>query len=355
MGYGFSIPYNEADAFTLALSMPSCIEKMENISPAELENSAVFENPLDTPSRDDTQGLSPETYYIRYDPEASLGVSSHNSDILVALTSKLANSRELQNFRTALASVRDASSSSHIKTTVACQFLTELRHQLSKITRHDEELPIVPQSMRQIHAAIYRRSQKRIIHDVITFLENLLERTIYHEHRAVNLKVVLEQSLLSFRSQFRAAIHHSLRTRNPEKLREGGYQDLVFTIWVCTLWMCCHVDEEVRFSPDTKASFMNHLKPWFRFLRQTYGPGDGTANHSDAECRDIVSSYLPIITSYAAQSPESIYANPGWTVDFLQWGFKIVQEEGFHCPALAGSRGEQTGYMLFLEGRDDES
>ena len=377
MGYGFSIPDNVADSYAVKVSVSRSIEIQKETCftgfgatiGGEVSNNPKLssDSRLRQQSDDGPPFPTLKTIYIRPDPQASLGLSVNvQMDLLIPLSTQVANWRELRDLQSTWESMRISSSTNHNKTMVACQVLIGLRLQLDKTTMYDGLLPAMPENIRQIHAAEYRRSQTNILQTVISSLKSFLISTISHNLRVVSLHMVLTISPSSFIAQFRAAIHHSLRTRNPHKLREGGFEELTFTIWVCTLWMCSH--EDLQSPVDTTNLFPHRLKNWLKFLRKTYGsPPDWSRDTirdensqmppfaNDVESIEIVSSYLPVITSFALKSPESLYADPRWTVGFLQYGFMIVQEEGFHCPPLTGERGEETGFMLFLEDCDDET
>ena len=370
MGYGFSIPNNKADAFALALSSPGSAEMLNKAhltkpgvigGDEEASGSCNLSRDLESqkPMSDDLQAsLSPKIFHIRPDLESSLGISNQN--MLHVLSIMVANGRELREIDRNPDGVTIMNHASHNQAMIACQLLAVFRYQLGKITRYDTELPTTPQNVKQIYAAEYRRSQTCILQTMITSIESFLDTTIFHDHHVVSLETILTSSPSSFIAPFRAAIHHTLRTRNPDKIRGGGYQDLVFTIWVCTLLMCCNDDPQSLH--DSMDSFHKRLRNWFRFLRKVYGSPPNwskdlsknedlnrVATAREAESLAVVSTYLSVISSFATKCPESLYADSRWTVEFLQYGFNIVQEEGVPCPSLNNTDGEEGYFMLFLE------
>ena len=373
MGYGFSIPNNKADAFALALSSRGSTETLNEprlnkpgVIGDNKEASNLCNLSSDSESRkqtsDDLQASpSSKIFHIQPDPESSLGIS--NQSMLHALSIMVANRRELREIQTNPDGVTVMSHASHNQAMIACQLLSVLRYQLGKITRYDKELPTTPQNVKQIYAAEYRRSQTCILQTIITSLESFLDTIISHGHYVVSLEKILISSPLSFIAPFRAAIHHTLRTRNPDKIRNDGYQDLVFTVWVCTLFMCCNDDTQSLY--DSTDSFHKRLRNWVRFLRKVYGSppnwskdlskdedSNRVANTRDPESLVVVSTYLSVISSFATKCPESLYADSRWTVEFLQYGFSIVQEEGVLYPSLTSTDGEEGDFMIFLEECD---
>ena len=411
MGYGFSLFGNKADTSTLALSSSHSMnirkvkERQQEVT-KQLEELATHyvetsSNNKASPKRVMSPGVvvqpdssythppsltvkgTSEVFYIS--PITDNPFSSLDQNLLDTLSIMVANNRELKN--TQITPTRSwipqqSHEVTHNKAMVACQLFKALRHQYSKITRYNGQLPLWPANEKQFHAARYRRSQLHILNSVMMALtRELMTATPKAGNRSKNYLVDLKATLTStyspsLRQQFRAAIQHSLYTTSPRKIRKGGYQDLVFTIWICSVYLdyTFMTPPPATTTPTTSFTFLQHehLFHWTNFLTTNYGPPKGWSSSSSSsnvlspipspedviaseasvpsqsECQGdsdsvsdtetqmethaIATSYLPIILAAAENQPDSIYADQKWSVDFLAWGYTILREEGILVP-----------------------
>ena len=402
MGYGFSIDGNKADAFALALATSNsknvrCMREEERKTMHQQEGSIIraerimtgskIKDPLDETTFESitssdssplcidelghgkTAHASSKIFHLRAPTGEAL--SSINQDLLDILSIMAANQRELTSVHitSARSWIRHLDGQlTHNIVTVASRLLGFLRQQHAKIIEHNDDLPPSPQNVKQFHAARYRRFQLHILQSIMLTLKNFLTDVVYEKHRVAHLEDILSDSPPTFGPQFRAALHYTLGTRKAQKLREAGYQDLVFTVWVCTLWLC-YVNEDMgAVRKNTISRFHKHVFDWLIFLRASYcsppGWGDNTCSRTGCaihqwittdddeamEERAIVESYLEIVQLAAEANPASLYADSRWNADFLRWGYRVVQEEGFVCPNLDDDHGsEDDEFMLFFE------
>ncbi|KAL9119745.1 MAG: hypothetical protein Q9187_003703 [Circinaria calcarea] len=406
MGYGFSIEGNKADAFALAL-VTSKSKNVRYILEKEMETGKGQESsiaPAETPTNQEIQVSSnkvtfmskmnnnsaslrdgeqshlkvthplSEIFHLR--PPICEALSSINQDLFDTLSVMVANQRELT-------SVHVPSSRSWIRhldgqpthndITVACRLLGFLQQQHAKIIEHTDDLPPSPQNVKQFHAARYRRSQLYILQSIMIALKSFLSNIISVKRRVAGLEDIVSHSPVALSTQFRAALHCTLGTRKPHKLREAGYQDLVFTIWVCTLWLC-YANKDLKALRERAVNkFHKDAFGWLSFVHASYGPPPGWAENTCVksgcsihrlnvrgseealEERAIVESYLKVIRAAAAINSDSLYADGIWTAEYLRWGHYIVQEEGFMCPKVDDEDGgSEDEFMIFFEDGEEK-
>ena len=280
------------------------------------------------------------------------------------------------------------------KLNVMCHLMMIIQKQFAGIVKWQGELPASPQNDKQFHAACYRRSQLQILTTVSTRLlqmhRNLsgLTPTVTRDVRVVRLEHILAESPLGFATDFRNALKVGLGTRNATKVRESGWVDLVFTLWVCGLWL-----SNSELGQDDKqllrVAFKARILQWLVFLRSTYwrtlvsqdehqlhghggtsrsaerqDPMESLATRSSSddgptsfstELHLIAESYLAVVHAAAGANSNSVFARPEWTVEYLAWGLNIVKQEGFMCPNLEGKEADDAydEYVLFMECGND--
>lgn len=402
MGYGFSIDGNKADAFALALATSKSRNvshvrgKERNIRQIREQSTIPTErtlmehdtkDPLDetpfgpitssdtSPLCDDELGhlktthRPSEIFHLRVPTGGALW--SINQDLINILSIMTANERELTSVHitSARSWVKHLDDElTHNDVAVACRLLGFLRQQYAKIIKHNDDLPPLPQNVKQFYAARYRKSQLYILQSIMVTLKNFLTDIISTERQVARLEDILSNSPLLFGAQFRAALHCTLGTRKAQKLREADYQELVFTIWVCTLWICYSDEDITALLQNTVNKFHNGIFGWLSFIRASYCPPPGrddnacstsgcavhqwiTRDDDEAmEERAIVESYLGVVRAAAEANPGSLYTDSRWSADFLRWAYHIIQEEGFMCPNLVDAEDKhEDEFILFLE------
>lgn len=277
------------------------------------------------------------------------------------------------------------------KVNVICHLMMVIQKQHAGIAKWDNKLPGSPQNQKQFHAARYRSSQLHILNGVFNRLRDMLRdlsglNSVTRDVRVVRLEHIVAESPSGFATDFRNALKIGLGTRKVTKIREAGWVDLVFTLWVCGLWVWnSRIDQEDK-EELCQVVFNARIFEWLISLRNAYGRGlppvdehqrhgqggtTGTAEGEDSplrgldppdssdedpasvstESRMIAESYLDVVHAAAAAYPDSVFGRPEWTVDFLAWGLDIVTQEGFMCPNLEGKEGDDTcdECMLFME------
>lgn len=271
------------------------------------------------------------------------------------------------------------------KVNVMCHLLMVIQKKYASIVKWDNKLPRFPQNQKQFHAARYRMSQLLILKNVLDSLYNLLRdlsglSSVTKDARVVRLEHILADSPSGFATQFRNALKIGLGTHKITKIREAGWVDLVFTLWVCGLWVWnTGLDQDDK-KELIQVAFNARIFQWLVFLRNVYWRdllsmdgrqlhghkgSAGAAEGEDSPLRGpdspiagdddpvwmIAESYMAVVNAAAASYPDSIFARPEWTADLLAWGLNIVTQEGFMCPNLEGKEGDDAydEYMLFME------
>ncbi len=281
------------------------------------------------------------------------------------------------------------------KVNVICHLMMIIQKQYASIAKWENRLPGSPQNQKQFHAARYRSSQLRILNTVFNRLRDMLRDLsgvipVPRDVRVVRLEHILAESPSGFATDFRNALKVGLGTRKVTKIREAGWVDLVFTLWVCGLWVWnSELDREDK-EELGQVAFNARIFQWLGFLQTTYwksllsldehqlhgyGGNAGAAEGEDSlmrglessssnggdptsvttESQLIAESYLAVVRVAAASDPDSMFARQEWTVDFLAWGLDIVTQEGFMCLNLEGKEGDDSydEYMLFMECGQD--
>ena len=378
MGYGFSLENNFTDQYALKMA--------RRIS----SKNVGFENHPEV-----------DIHYIRL-PSHGFGDYPNGISALTAFSQKLlddislivANDRE----RAAASQKSDEGGISEWdnqitrnKVIVVCHLIMVIQKQIAGIVKWQEKLPESPQNEKQFHAARYRASQLHILNKVFDRLCDLLRdlsglKSVGRDVQIVRLEYMLAESPSGFATDFRNALKIGLGTRKITKIRREGWADLVFTMWVCGLWVWSLGLDQDEKEELAEVAFNARIFRWLLFLRDTYwsshlstkehqldghggstgavdgedstmdGRGDSSSSDdgqasNSTELRMIAESYLGVVRAAAAGCPDSAFARPEWTVDFLAWGLRVVKEEGFMCPNLEGKEGDDAydEYILSME------
>jgi len=287
----------------------------------------------------------------------------------------------------------------HSAAKIASTLHVELQRKYNNIARHDAVLPLHPKNNRQFHVARYRRSQLHILKTNIEALRGLLRSANSETTHLVRLEDLLAPSTTSAPNQLRAGVHHVLRTRNAARMREEGYGELVFTLWICGCW----VGGEGGGCGTGADGFALGEGRWLEWMVDAYGePGgvrkgedrggegdeggrvgneagragyDGGGMGNEEENADtepdyprydgetneethvIAESYMDVVRMVAERYPDSVFADEEWSVEMLMWGREVLLEEGLALPRGGGEGEEEDGddeFVLFVGGSAGE-
>ena len=360
MGYGFSVPANPYNTFAMILNPTAGTAKDTDTLPGNLVPSAKR-----------------TVFHLRAEMSPEISLFQHNLPLLTAIAQLVANQREYRQLQFSsvldvLTARRYPAAHCRLGLLTFSNLQSILSRKLQAINAHDDQLSTNPQNEKQFHALRYRNSQKTILSSHITYLSRRIESAASAE-TICNLETILTDSPEPLRKQFRAAIHHGLGTRNAAKIRDAGHQELVLTIWVCSLWILRYEEKPYK-QDDMISTFIDgasplhkRLSPWLQWLEETYGAppswrynkgtapgcaqdsviGNGTKENEDDH---VVESCFQVVQASSVRYPGSLYNDPRWTVNLLVWGYSIIKEEAFSFPNHSGN--EESGeveLLLFLE------
>ena len=398
MGYGFSLPNNQADHFSIAFS-PAISAYIRSVrarrsamgSKAEHEgdanNGVENENPRmkngqPMESVDITETEEPAEKEIHW-------VSTLKSDyefspwFLADFAIAVQNPRErleVDNNPPDNGNFWDSPLSRN-KLHVICAVFMILQKGQAAIKKHDEDLPQCPQNVRQIDAARYRRSQLQILETVLRSLGGKLKSYLgfntssdTESVRIIRLEHTLVKSPQRMLKDFRNVLKAGMGSRDPGKIRQRGGTDFAFTVWLCGIW----VSQDMRHDQVGKAHADAELEPrlllWLQFLREAYPENaeikqsngntetdthsmDGTEwfdpirnKEAEGDLSLVIASYLDAIRVAVAKHPQSLYNDPKITAERLQWCLNIVRMEGVWYPNLQEDGEEEDDeWILFLD------
>lgn len=426
MGYGFSLFRNSADVCALVLSNESRrrLKKFKNQIPPQEERDSEGASVVNSTSTE-VKGLGESRIHLSNTPDSvvqnfeqisreqermlSASIESSeteqelhwvrlkmNSDytsppsepayefspnFLGDCSKIFSNTREIamSNFYSQASVDFSDGELSRNKLHVICMVTKILQKKQRAITQHSHKLPKWPESTKAFHAARYRRNQLHLLGLLTNHFLQLLRTSVGsdslpgRDRRLVRLEHILTQSPQDFVTDFRAALHAGLGTRNPDKIRSKGWVECTFTLWLCglSLWKA---SERQGLNSSRDPIFASYILSWLGFLERVYGHPDKFGadeesipqlnKHEPNQAEDadsntlnsttdnilVAKSYFAVVEAAVKKNPNSIYENPNVTVARLVWCLKIVTEEGVMAPNLEGNtREEADEFILFME------
>ena len=398
MGYGFSLPNNQADHFSVAFSpaisayirsvrarrsaMGSKAEHEENANNGVENEDLRMRNGQPLESVDITETEEPAEQEIHWVSSIKSGFE-FSPRFLADFAIAVENCRErvkVDNGPPDNGNFWDAPLSRN-KLHVICAVVMILQKGQAAMKKHNGDLPRCPQNNRQIDAARYRRSQLQILETVLSSLGGKLKSYVgfntssdTESVRTIRLEHILINSPKRMLKDFRSILKAGMRSRDPKKIRQRGGADFAFTVWLCGLWAC----QEMKNDQGGKAYADADLEPrflrWLQFLFEAYPENaeikqpngnteadthsmDGTEwfdpirnKEAEGDVSLVVASYLEAIRVAVAKHPQSLYNDPKITAERLQWCLSIVRMEGVWCPYLQeDAQEEEDEWMLFLD------
>ena len=355
LGYGFSVADNPADHCGLA---PLAADPR----PIGLDSETVHNGKpevVQPVSKTTSLELRRETiYWVRLHntvvdkiPSDARPSYEFSPDFLPKIVTALTNRREKAAGLNELDGQVDFSSPnlSRNKLKVMATILMLLQRQLANIRSHDASLPQWPENERQFHAARYRRGQLYILETVITLLLDNLCRPAglngsIRDLRIIRLEHMLADSPQPLLKDYRAALNAGLGTRKATKIRERGWVECAFTIWICGVWLWGRSDRE----PFPEDFLEAKLCQWLQFLDETYS--DSFVGATEKEDSLLVDSFHDVIQAAAQKHPASLFNSPECTKQRLQWCLDVAREESVMCPNFEGKAGDENDELvLFME------
>ena len=391
MGYGFSLPNNQADHFSIAFS-PAISSYIRSVRARRSALRCKTES-----GGNGHKGLDNEDFTIKneqrlesVDISETIEPTERENHWVSTLKSDYEFSPRfladfaiaVENHRERLKVDNDPPDSGHFWNTplsrnklhVICAVFMILQKGQAAIEKHDGDLPQCPRNIREIDAARYRQNQLQILETVLNSLSGKLKSYVgvngfsdAESVRIIRLEQTLTYSPTSMLKDFRNILKAGVRSRDPEKIRQRGGTDFAFTVWLCGLRACLDFG-------DLEPRFVR----WLHFLSKVYPENaqikqsnerrevdthsmDGTEwfdpirnKEAEGDHALVVASYLDAIRVAVAKHPQSLYNDPKITVWSLQWCLNVVRMEGVWCPTLQDNGQEEVDeWMLFLDFERD--
>ena len=403
MGYGFSLPKNSSDHYSLGFSPAIAayikdtrarrLARKPSLDAVQAQSTEESENIKSNTSRGSVRGggqviessegfnvediLEQNIHWVRLLEDESFEFSPYfleNFSIAVEnpWEAHIANncSTEKTHF--------SAGDFSRNKLHVLCAVTMILQKAHRGIRKYDKDLPPAPQNSKQVDAARYRDSQLRILDGVLnsmyTFLKSVTTANAPEARNpnVLRLEHILTDSPKSLSKDFRGVLNAGIRTRDPIKIRQRGGVDFAFTAWLCGLWIYS------QSGPKREEGMNPMYLRWLKFLQQQYAepsedsidhpslenstfeeraewfdPVRNTSGDASLESTFLAKSYLDAIQAAREKRPQSVYNDKRITVKRLEWCLNIVKNEGVWCPSLdRGEDEEDDDWILFLEFGD---
>lgn len=376
MGYGFSLPDNPADHFSMGFS-PTIATYINATKAQRSINSDGRLPESDYSLGQGTLGVT-RNHWVRIED----GKPEFSPHFLEDFSIALENPRECRKAALCTEVTPDLDMdvcASRIQLHVFCAILMILQKGQLGIRKYDRELSGHPQNAKQIDAARYRNNQLDILDYAIDFLTGKL-CPLYGENpkdgqnvRIIRLEDALANCPGKLLKDFRSILNTGMKTRDPKKIRERGGIDFAFTIWLCGLWIL------KRETPES--GLEAYLLQWLRFLDESYPyPGndfqalkeystavqerdraqwfDPVRNQADgadiADPTSTVATYMDAIQTTIGKHPQSTYNSPELDVKRLEWCYDIVTHEGVWFPNLADEEGDDE-WILVLERAEENT
>lgn len=400
MGYGFSLPENGSDHYSLGFS-PEIAAYIRDTKARRLARKPSSDAPQSQATRkSDGVQLGRVTKTVRSGGQVLESVGDLKVDEFLEQNVHWVRLHDkenyefspqfLENFSIAVENPREAHMADHCpgfkthfsdrdfsrnKLHVICAVIMILQKGQRAIREHDKDLLRAPQNRKQVDAARYRDSQLEILKCVLDSMCNSLKSTTTANSpdaghpRVVRLEHILSESPKNLLKDLRGVLNVGVRTRDPLKIRQRGGVDFAFSIWLCGLWIISQSD------PRGKDEINPKYFRWLHFLQQTYAepseksmehqrPGNpileeravwfdpvrGANGDADLDSAITARSYLDAMQAATEKRPQSIYNDGRITVRRLEWCLNIVKSEGVWCPNLdQGEDEEDDDWVIALE------
>ena len=372
MGYGFSLADNPMDHCVLPTAQKSRFQRLgiETLAPGDQQLAQAAD--LGNYHKESGKGIHWVRLYNQAIDEGGRRAPYVFSPQYLHDTARaLANERESKANNLCLLDQSDLVNEvlSHNRFKVMCAITMLLQKKHSDIVQYNFNLPQWPANEKQFHAARYRQGQLHILRSVHTsLLDRLaglagLQDPESRDARVIRLEHTLTETPKCLLTDYRAVLNAGLGTRNPEKIKERGFTEYAFTIWLCGLWLWrTPKNKDLDKNPGSghhngllqSLSFLDdvYLKPPYTDSSATMHRSTerSSASTCDAYIEPLVASLLDTVQAAVQKHPDSLYNSPACTQERLLWCLNIVREESVMSPNLEGKSGEVNDeLLLFLD------
>ena len=369
MGYGFSLADNPADHCGLAVLANGSQSLQELDSQVNQTTNKMIKAPEShveaaSTRREIVHWVRLRNNFIDKIPQDAPPSYEFSPGFLNRVATALRNQREKTAGHPYLQGQIDFSNTDLSRNTlrVLAAITMLLQRQLSNIVDQNANLPQWPDNVRQFHAARYRRGQLHILRTVNTSLLGHLSALVgsnedsssTRDFRIVRLDHMLTESPSPLLTDFRAALNAGLGTRKASKIRERGWVECAFTLWVWGAWLWGHTLQPA-ISPAL--DFHSRILQWLHFLHRVYPDAptvtehDVTTGSSPADVDDdvqLATSFLRAIQAAVQKNPASVYGSEACTLARLLWCLRIVREESVMCPGFEGRVGDEFDELVLV-------
>jgi hypothetical protein len=323
LGYGFCLNDNPFDHVGLRFK-PPLTPKQQSILESTQSRSAIMELPSDN------------VYYIHTSPRDNSNVttnisefSSFDTRLVILMGILVSNHSEAEIYRSS------PQLGSRGRLAVAMQLKEALRHKIKAIRTYDDILPPKPTNKCQEYAKIYRDSQLHILESSLEPLENALAEA--------SLKTTDQDgvpNLLNLRSAIKVLQHKNLYTdwkrfleqsfgsTSITKLRNAGWEDTLWVLWLGLVYMTRNDTQEDRVSTTTVHAWLDQI------IIRYYDPSSTEDYTRIVAMTSIISEeevdeLIGILTMHSdsLEIKESFFTRPGWNRQVITWACLIVHEE----------------------------
>ena len=363
MGYGFSLADNPADHCGLAVLADGSqsLQGLDSRATQTTDNTVTEpESHVEAASnrRENVHWVRLRNSFIDKIPQDAPPSYEFSPGFLNGVATALGNQREKTAGHPYLQGQIDFSNADLSRNTlrVLAAITMLLQRQLSAIVDQSPNLPQWPDNVRQFHAARYRRGQLHILRTVnasllsgLSALVGSNEESSTRDVRIVRLEHMLAEPPSSLLTDFRAALNAGLGTRKATKIRERGWVECAFTLWVCGAWLWGHALESRPSTTTPGLDFPSRIIQWLNFLHNVY-PDVLTTGSAAEDDVQLAESFLSATQAAVHKNPDSVYASGACTLARMLWCLYIVREESVMCPSFEGRAGDEFDELvLFLE------
>ncbi|KAL6717637.1 hypothetical protein ACLMJK_005552 [Lecanora helva] len=379
MGYGFSLPDNPADHFSIGFS-PAVAANINLTRENRLRQKQRMQNDalkcLDLGKFEDI-----DIHWVRIRKNQLEFSARLLEDVSIAVE----NPRERKNadldLRLNLELLKTPLSRNKLH--VLCALIMIMQKAQTSISKFSPDLPKFPQNSRQADAARYRQTQLTIIDyalgTLISILSSLFQNRADCQEgaRIARLEDILTDSPAKLKKDLRSVLNAGLKTRDPAKVRERGGTDFAMTVWLCGFMIYCRpYKDESEQALELESPFNRKCLLWLRLLIQEYPKESKDARFEKASGADLeddkakwldpvrnsislgdrfeetistIASYMDAIKVCVDKHPQSLYNDPELDPKQLEWCYRVVRHEGVWIPNLFNSEGDDEWVLLLQD------
>ena len=369
MGYGFTIPNNQADHFGLGFNATVSTTIHEVKWRRRVKTLDGSERVKEVAEGPDDQAIS-EQHWLCLKQSLSQGdnadIRPHHEfspQLLEHFSITIENRRERKGEGCHWAKSANSLTPSNFnrnKFHVMTSMIMLLEQSLHNIRANEDKL-VLPKNDKQVQASIYRQGQLNIVESTLAelrgYLQNLLQ--MGPMNGVLQLNDILTLGPNRFAHDLRNLLLVALGTRDEKKIRELRGEECAFTMWFCGLYV---IRDSIVATHDSP--FVRRLASWLEFLKAQYDwqmsdmmppyrdRQPPRVHLEDSDVIEIACSYVLAVRAAVMKHPNSIFASPIITERLMIWFIEIVREVGMRVPHPDSEGKEQNDELvLFLEER----